>query len=75
MTHQIEEAVYLSDRVIVMTKRPGRAKKVIDIPLSRPRDYEMRVTQEFNDLKLAIWNELKDELTPGGDEDAYQTEA
>lgn len=70
VTHQIEEAVYLSDRVMVMTKRPGRAKKIIDIPLSRPRDYEMRVTKEFNDLKLALWNELKDELTPGGDEDS-----
>ena len=47
-----------------MTKRPGRAKTIIDIPLPRPRDYEMRVTQEFNDLRLRIWNELKDELNP-----------
>ena len=70
VTHQIEEAVYLSDRVIVMTKRPGQAKKIVDIPLARPRDYEMRVTQEFNDLKLALWNELKDELTAGGDDEA-----
>jgi len=68
VTHQIEEAVYLSDRVIVMTKRPGRTKKIVDIPLPRPRDYEMRVTQEFNDLKLALWNELKDELNPHGDD-------
>ncbi len=70
VTHQIEEAVYLSDRVIVMTKRPGKMKKIIDIPLSRPRDYEMRVTQEFNELKLALWNELKDELSAGGDEES-----
>jgi len=70
VTHQIEEAVYLSDRVVVMTKRPGRMKKVIEIPLARPRDYEMRVTQEFNELKLAIWNELKDELSAGGDEES-----
>jgi NitT/TauT family transport system ATP-binding protein len=68
VTHQIEEAVYLSDRVIVMTKRPGRTKKIVDIPLPRPRDYEMRVTQEFNDLKLQLWNELKDELNPHGDD-------
>src|SRR3954464_2316379 len=53
VTHQIEEAVYLSDRVMVMTKRPGQAKKLFDIPLPRPRDYEMRVTPQFNDLKLA----------------------
>ena len=67
VTHQIEEAVYLSDRVIVMTKRPGRTKMIIDIPLERPRGYEMRVTPEFNALKLRIWNELKDEIdTQGG---------
>ena len=63
VTHQIEEAIYLSDRVMVMTKRPGRAKKIFPIDLSRPRDYEMRVTPEFNELKLQIWNELKDEIT------------
>jgi NitT/TauT family transport system ATP-binding protein len=68
VTHQIEEAVYLSDRIIIMTKRPGRAKKIVDVPLSRPRDYEMRVTQEFNDLKLVLWNELKDEINPHGDD-------
>jgi NitT/TauT family transport system ATP-binding protein len=62
VTHQIDEAIYLSDRVMVMTKRPGRAKKIFKIPLPRPRDYEMRVTPEFNELKLQIWNELKDEI-------------
>ena len=63
VTHQIEEAVYLSDRVMVMTKRPGSAKKVFDIGLPRPRDYEMRVTPQFNDIKLAIWQTLRDEIT------------
>ena len=44
VTHQIDEAIYLSDRVMVMTKRPGHAKRIFDIDLPRPRDYEMRVT-------------------------------
>ena len=44
VTHQIDEAIYLSDRVMVMTKRPGRAKRIFAIDLPRPRDYEMRVT-------------------------------
>ena len=70
VTHSIEEAVYLSDHVIVMTKRPGRTKKIIEIDLPRPRDYEMRVSSRFNELKLAIWNELKDELSAGGDEES-----
>jgi NitT/TauT family transport system ATP-binding protein len=63
VTHQIEEAVYLSDRVVVMTRRPGNAKRVFDIELPRPRDYEMRVTPQFNDIKLAIWHTLRDEIT------------
>jgi len=45
-----------------MSKRPGRTKKIFDIKLPRPREYEMRVTPEFNDLKLEIWNTLKDEI-------------
>jgi NitT/TauT family transport system ATP-binding protein len=63
VTHQIDEAIYLSDRVMVMTKRPGRAKTIFPIALPRPRDYEMRVTPAFNELKLEIWNALKDEIT------------
>jgi len=62
VTHQIDEAIYLSDRVVVMSKRPGRAKKTFAIDLPRPREYEMRVTPQFNELKLEIWNTLKDEI-------------
>jgi NitT/TauT family transport system ATP-binding protein len=63
VTHQIDEAIYLSDRVMVMTRRPGHAKRIFEIDLPRPRDYEMRVTREFNDLKLEVWHTLKDEIT------------
>jgi len=63
VTHSIEEAAYLSDRVIVMTARPGRTKSVLKINLPRPRDYEMRLCAEFSDIKADIWNTLKDELT------------
>jgi NitT/TauT family transport system ATP-binding protein len=63
VTHQIDEAIYLSDRVMVMSKRPGRAKRTFAVDLPRPREYEMRVAREFNDLKLEIWNTLKDEIT------------
>ena len=63
VTHSIEEAAYLSDRVIVMTARPGRTKEVLNIDLPRPRHYEMRLTPEFNAIKLRIWEVLKEELT------------
>ncbi len=65
VTHSIEEAAYLSDRVIVLSARPGRSKAEIDVRLPRPRDYEMRLSPEFNELKLAIWNALKEELKAG----------
>jgi NitT/TauT family transport system ATP-binding protein len=66
VTHSIEEAAYLSDRVVVMTARPGRTKDVLKIHLPRPRDYEMRLTPEFNEIKLRIWEVLKEELTSRG---------
>ena len=66
VTHSIEEAAYLSDRVIVMTARPGKMKSIININLPRPRDYEMRLSPGFNDIKLQIWNTLKEELTTRG---------
>lgn len=62
VTHSIEEAAYLSDRVVVMTARPGRMKNIIKINLPRPRDYEMRLTPEFNEIKAQIWTTLKEEL-------------
>ena len=66
VTHSIEEAAYLSDRVIVMTARPGRTKDIIGIDLPRPREYEMRLTPEFNEIKLHIWEVLKEELNARG---------
>ncbi len=69
VTHSIEEAAYLSDRVIVMTARPGRTKSILKINLPRPRDYEMRLSPGFNDIKLQIWNSLKEELTAKGRRD------
>ena len=66
VTHSIEEAAYLSDRVIVMSARPGKTKTTIRIDLPRPRDYEMRLSAKFNEIKAEIWNALKEELMVKG---------
>jgi ABC-type nitrate/sulfonate/bicarbonate transport system ATPase subunit len=51
VTHDVEEAIFLSDRVFVMTARPGRIKAEIDVLLERPRSYEMKSTEAFLNLK------------------------
>jgi NitT/TauT family transport system ATP-binding protein len=51
VTHDVEEAIFLSDRVFVMTARPGKIKAEIDIPLGRPRNYETKSTDAFLNLK------------------------
>ncbi len=63
VTHDIEEAVLLADKVIVMTSRPGRIKKILDINLDRPRDiFTVRQSKVFLDYIQSITNLLKDEL-------------
>jgi NitT/TauT family transport system ATP-binding protein len=54
ITHSIAEAVFLSDRVIVMTPRPGRIDRIIDIGLPRPRTLALRETPEFAALNRQI---------------------
>jgi NitT/TauT family transport system ATP-binding protein len=63
VTHDLDEAVYLSDRVIVMGTRPGHIKAVINVPFDRPRPTltEMRGNAAFLELRDHIWQQIRPE--------------
>jgi NitT/TauT family transport system ATP-binding protein len=56
ITHQIDEAVYLSDRVVVLSARPGRIKTVVDVTLPRPRSLATKRTEQFLEVVRQIWD-------------------
>src|SRR5262249_20364943 len=59
ITHSIDEAILLGDRVVVLTARPGRLKEVIEIPFGRPRDPEaVRADRRFPELRAHLWHQL-----------------
>ncbi|WP_317205551.1 ABC transporter ATP-binding protein [Janthinobacterium sp.] len=63
VTHDIEEAIALGDRVVVLSKGPGSVKSSYEIPLSRPRDVSTaRYSSEFIGLSKQIWSDLRDEV-------------
>jgi len=63
ITHDIEEAIYLSDQIIVMSRRPGEIKFVVDVKLPKPRyQHDVRSSPEFLQLRATIWNALREEL-------------
>jgi NitT/TauT family transport system ATP-binding protein len=61
ITHQINEAVYLADRVIVMSARPGRVKGTFNIPFGRPRGLVLKRDPKFLELEDAIWKLIEEE--------------
>jgi NitT/TauT family transport system ATP-binding protein len=64
VTHSIEEAVFLADRVAVMSARPGRVLRVLDVPLGRPRGDETRADPSFTDLVAQLWKMIRDQVDP-----------
>ena len=58
ITHDVEEAVLLATRVVVMSARPGRVKEIIPINLPYPRNQATKLLPEFNDYKNAIWAQV-----------------
>jgi NitT/TauT family transport system ATP-binding protein len=62
VTHSIEEAILLGDRIVFMTALPGKIKAIYPVDLPRPRTSEARTTMEFNRLAKQLWDELVEEV-------------
>jgi NitT/TauT family transport system ATP-binding protein len=62
ITHQIDEAIYLADRVLVFSHRPGRIAADIRIPFGRPRDLALKRSPEFLRYADDIWKLIEDEV-------------
>ena len=59
VTHSIEEAIYLADRVVIFTARPARIDRVLEVPFPRPRTEDMKSSPTFVELRREIWQSLK----------------
>jgi len=58
ITHDVDEAIILGQRCIIMSARPGRIKRIVDIDIPYPRTQETRMSPEFTALKNEIWGEV-----------------
>lgn len=65
VTHQIDEALFLSDRVLVFSARPGRLRTVVEVDLPRPRSLSVKRTPHFMDLEQMIWEMIYEEAGAG----------
>jgi len=65
ITHNITEAVQMSDRILVMTYRPGKVKRIVDIDLPRPRTSDIVGSEPFGRYVAQIWNDLREEASRG----------
>lgn len=62
VTHSIEEAVFLSDRIVVMSRRPGRIKTIVDVPLPRPHTFDSRSHPDFAELEHRVGLLVREEI-------------
>lgn len=65
ITHSITEAVQLSDRILIMSYRPGRVKRIVQVNLPRPRTSEVVGSREFGAYVADVWADLRDEASRG----------
>ncbi len=70
ITHSVDEAVFLGDRIMVMTAQPGRVKTFVNVPLARPRNIiDLQKAPEFGELVHRIWSGLREEVHRARDQE------
>jgi len=62
VTHDLDEAIFLADRVAVMSKRPGRIREIITINLPRPRSVDVKVSEAFGSIRRRLWEQFEEEF-------------
>jgi len=73
ITHNITEAVQLADRILVMTYRPGRVKRIVEIDLPRPRSSDVVSSEAFGRYVAQIWSDLREEASRGMQDEETRT--
>lgn len=63
ITHQINEAIFLGDKVVVFTARPGKVKKIVDIDIPRPRRLSVKRKKEFLEYEDYVWRQIEEEVS------------
>ena len=61
ITHDVDEAIILAQKVIIMSARPGRIKEIVDVNIPYPRTQETKMASEFLELKNHIWSQVYQE--------------
>lgn len=73
ITHSIDEAIYLGQRIAVMTSRPGRIKQVMEVPAAlRSNHDDVRSSPEFGQLRHAIWSQLREEVVKAQEQEKHK---
>jgi NitT/TauT family transport system ATP-binding protein len=76
ITHSVDEAVTLGDRIMIMTAQPGRTKQIVDVPFERPRDVlELHARPAYGELVYSIWGQLRDEVQRARAQDEGNTKS
>ena len=67
ITHDLVEAITLSDQIVIMTRRPGRVKEIYQVPLARPRNvFEIYLEPGFDNAYATLWSHFKSEINLNG---------